>query len=107
MAALHPTGTGFNAQAATRKEIRLAQNPPDLHGITIYDVAELASIETLFEFCSKIAEHLKIQRLDGIPLDEWFWKQKLTRIEAFLLSLEGANPRMAAQIRQVLANNNR
>jgi len=94
LAALHPTGIRFDTEHPHGHNIAPYENGnnsnqereeqmKDMIQITLENLAHQASIETLFEFCTKLSEKLDIKEIDGIPVQEWFNKKNNLELMLF------------------------
>ena len=72
------SGNDFTAIAA-----RLNSNHVALLGVTL-----------------AIAKHIGLNELDGLPIQNWYEKQRLAELEKFLIEVEDADPALAAALQQ-------
>ena len=61
-----------------------------------------ASIEALLFLCRSVAQRSNVSEIDGLPLDDWFQRQKLLQLEEVLLRIEDRNPGYAALLQSIV-----
>ena len=61
-----------------------------------------AETEVLLGLCQLFARRLGIQEIDGLPLVDWFQREKVARMDSMLIGLEDKDPGIAAQFQSVI-----
>jgi hypothetical protein len=61
-----------------------------------------ASIEALLFLCRSIAQRSGISEIDGLPIDDWFQRQKHLQLEDILLRAEDRDPGYAALLQSLV-----
>jgi hypothetical protein len=61
-----------------------------------------ASIEALLLLCRRIAQRSGTSEIDGLPIDDWFQRQKLLQLEDVLIHTESREPGYAALLQSIV-----
>ena len=69
---------------------------------TIVNLAQQASIETIFDFCLIVSKHLNLKEIEGIPVEKWLLDRRLERMESVLIQLEDLDPALAAKFQKAV-----
>jgi hypothetical protein len=65
-------------------------------------IIQQASTDTLLEFCTILAAHLKIQEIEGMSPVDWFRKRKLENMEKVMFKIEDKDPALAAKLQRTI-----
>ncbi len=70
--------------------------------LTAGQAIAMADSETMLLLCKHIADTIGIEAIDGLPVIDWFNRERLRRRELLLTGLEDGNPSMAARLQQTI-----
>ncbi len=81
--------------------------PPDnperlIDTVMVTGMVQGAETEALLELCQVLARRLGIREIDGLPLIDWFQREKVARMDSMLIDLEDKNPALAAQFQTII-----
>ena len=69
-----------------------------LDGLMAGQVIGLADTETMLLLAKILADHVGLKEIDGLPIFDWYNREKFRRLDALMLNLEDASPGLAAAI---------
>jgi len=68
----------------------------------VSSMVQQAETEVLLDLCLRLAERLGIREIDGLPLVDWFQREKVARMDGMLIDLEDTSPAIAAQFQTII-----
>ena len=64
-------------------------------------ICSTVQIEALLYLCRVLGERVGFKEVDGLPILEWFQRNKLAQVQKELLRLENASPAFAARLQAI------
>jgi|SRR5262249_12815212 len=86
------TEAGEATDMTKREELKITATVAMVH----------SDIKALVSLCAEIGKQAGIEELNGLPIIEWFVKERTAELSKTLVEIENASPALAAALQQLI-----